>query len=431
MKDLVQKAIEDITVRSKRFPEEPFRIISENQELAVPYLNSAIEKAIFEKDDLDEDYQLHFYALYLLGQFREKKSFPKIMELISLPSEVVDYLIGDAVTSNLCDILYNTYNGDMELLKESVKNPDIDDYARSSMMKTMGQLYLDGSLEKTEFQDFIRQIVYKKEEIGEYIYTELIYIICECSFVEMFPEIRRILADGRVEPFVIEGYAECVDMMFDDKEDICKTPINAADLLRGWAMFEQPKQKEFSKKDMKDLLRAIDAEYERPKKKVKIGRNDPCPCGSGKKYKHCCLNKPKAPIDEVETEQERKKWLKHYPVSASKRETGRIYLEDFFDSESIEIDKLIYLALNYRPIPIWQSEAEDAVDNRKRVYLSEAFKKFREKVKREGIKTVREYDEKYSIHYQCREWIEVLQTLLEESGDSELLEDVSQCCKNM
>jgi hypothetical protein len=23
----------------------------------------------------------------------------------------------------------------------------------------------------------------------------------------------------------------------------------------------------------------------------KIGRNDPCPCGSGKKYKHCCLKK--------------------------------------------------------------------------------------------------------------------------------------------
>ena len=22
----------------------------------------------------------------------------------------------------------------------------------------------------------------------------------------------------------------------------------------------------------------------------KIGRNEPCPCGSGKKFKHCCLN---------------------------------------------------------------------------------------------------------------------------------------------
>ena len=23
----------------------------------------------------------------------------------------------------------------------------------------------------------------------------------------------------------------------------------------------------------------------------KIGRNDPCPCNSGQKYKHCCINK--------------------------------------------------------------------------------------------------------------------------------------------
>ena len=23
-------------------------------------------------------------------------------------------------------------------------------------------------------------------------------------------------------------------------------------------------------------------------KREKVGRNDPCPCGSGKKYKHCC-----------------------------------------------------------------------------------------------------------------------------------------------
>lgn len=31
--------------------------------------------------------------------------------------------------------------------------------------------------------------------------------------------------------------------------------------------------------------------FKTPVKKVKIGRNDPCPCGSGKKYKKWCLNK--------------------------------------------------------------------------------------------------------------------------------------------
>lgn len=29
--------------------------------------------------------------------------------------------------------------------------------------------------------------------------------------------------------------------------------------------------------------------------KVQMGRNDPCPCGSGKKYKNCCLRKPANP----------------------------------------------------------------------------------------------------------------------------------------
>src|ERR1700739_2847172 len=31
----------------------------------------------------------------------------------------------------------------------------------------------------------------------------------------------------------------------------------------------------------------------------KIGRNDPCPCGSGKKYKHCCLPGYAPSIDHV------------------------------------------------------------------------------------------------------------------------------------
>ena len=35
-------------------------------------------------------------------------------------------------------------------------------------------------------------------------------------------------------------------------------------------------------------------------KKIKVGRNDPCPCGSGKKYKNCCLDKDMAAGKNVE-----------------------------------------------------------------------------------------------------------------------------------
>ena len=35
----------------------------------------------------------------------------------------------------------------------------------------------------------------------------------------------------------------------------------------------------------------------------KIGRNDPCPCGSGKKYKQCCLLKENiSPVQKIRDE---------------------------------------------------------------------------------------------------------------------------------
>lgn len=38
-----------------------------------------------------------------------------------------------------------------------------------------------------------------------------------------------------------------------------------------------------------DIKRAlISAGYMKLNNKIKIGRNKPCPCGSGKKYKKCC-----------------------------------------------------------------------------------------------------------------------------------------------
>ena len=33
---------------------------------------------------------------------------------------------------------------------------------------------------------------------------------------------------------------------------------------------------------------APDGTKRKPAKSDKVGRNDPCPCGSGKKYKKCC-----------------------------------------------------------------------------------------------------------------------------------------------
>lgn len=57
------------------------------------------------------------------------------------------------------------------------------------------------------------------------------------------------------------------------------------------------KTPELIKKEMKKTQPSKNMNWEEPnmpivKSNPDIGRNDPCPCGSGKKYKKCCLNKP-------------------------------------------------------------------------------------------------------------------------------------------
>jgi preprotein translocase subunit SecA len=57
---------------------------------------------------------------------------------------------------------------------------------------------------------------------------------------------------------------------------------------------QQPKMEQAVKKE--ELMTNLDeSAAKKPVKRseTKIGRNDLCPCGSGKKYKYCCLNKVK------------------------------------------------------------------------------------------------------------------------------------------
>ena len=51
---------------------------------------------------------------------------------------------------------------------------------------------------------------------------------------------------------------------------------------------EQPGREQEANAAAQEMQRASRAAYGGSRVAVKIGRNDPCPCGSGRKYKRCC-----------------------------------------------------------------------------------------------------------------------------------------------
>ena len=69
-------------------------------------------------------------------------------------------------------------------------------------------------------------------------------------------------------------------------EDLSSAEAQRRDLLR----------QEFFTGERKSIKQAMDERLgeltnERLVRRVRVGRNDPCPCNSGRKFKKCCINK--------------------------------------------------------------------------------------------------------------------------------------------
>jgi preprotein translocase subunit SecA len=60
---------------------------------------------------------------------------------------------------------------------------------------------------------------------------------------------------------------------------------DAAAHLQKWHHFQSDAERKAIEKKLDQLRKELPA---KPIMSAKVGRNDPCPCGSGKKYKKCC-----------------------------------------------------------------------------------------------------------------------------------------------
>jgi preprotein translocase subunit SecA len=86
---------------------------------------------------------------------------------------------------------------------------------------------------------------------------------------------------------------------YGQKDPLVEYKIEASKLFQETAMLIKKDTLKFlfnviveKKEDLNEQPKAVQTKtnvnVQGENKKKKIGRNDPCPCGSGKKYKHCC-----------------------------------------------------------------------------------------------------------------------------------------------
>lgn len=99
----------------------------------------------------------------------------------------------------------------------------------------------------------------------------------------MLPEIKRLFDLEYVSKSICGNFNEVEQDMFKPEESYFKR-----ELLNIFDRYKKITTTWYGYAHKKELS---DSRNEPVRVDVKIGRNDPCPCGSGKKYKKCCLNK--------------------------------------------------------------------------------------------------------------------------------------------
>jgi hypothetical protein len=65
---------------------------------------------------------------------------------------------------------------------------------------------------------------------------------------------------------------------------IANARATAAGPIRGWEDFAEIGHEEGSGREGESEIKEVEPPHAAPK----TGRNDPCPCGSGRKFKKCC-----------------------------------------------------------------------------------------------------------------------------------------------
>ena len=144
----------------------------------------------------------------------------------------------------------------------------------------------------------------KEEEVGSHKLRELERIIMLQTVDSLWKD-HLLSMDHLKEGIGLRGYAQQNPLIVYKKEGfemfqnmIDRVKEETMNILFRVQVSEPQRMSELMQPEEKKLIYSGDVEEKKrkPVKRVKkkIGRNAPCPCGSGKKYKNCCLGKEKA-----------------------------------------------------------------------------------------------------------------------------------------
>lgn len=241
---------------------------------------------------------LHIYALYLLALFRETRAYPLLVRIFSRPGEFPFELAGDVATQDLSRILASVSGGDVSGMAALIENEQANEYVRWNAMSGMVSLVTTGQRTRDKVMAYFVQLFQKLERQPGAQWDGLANACADLWPQEAMEELGRAYEDGLIDSGSIDWedieHALALGQQGAMQRARHGDPL-ITDLAKnmGWMQsFHQAERDDDGEEDAEEgRLESMSSEYaDAPIRRAtpKVGRNEPCPCGSGTKFKKCC-----------------------------------------------------------------------------------------------------------------------------------------------
>lgn len=230
-----------------------------------------------------EEGNLLFWGIHVLGEVRDTRLLPPLLRLVRRADDEMLDLLGDAVTLTLSRLVVSTYDGDLPGLTEAISDREADGFVRWSLLNALAYLTFAQAVPREDARDLLVRFDDERWAAGgDPAWVGWEEAVALLGFADMAERVATARQDARLlddvsdpEWFALtlaEAVAKPQDRARFDDKDLGPVEDAVAELDRALASDEEGEPEAPVVNPLRD-----------------VGRNDPCPCGSGRKFKKCCL----------------------------------------------------------------------------------------------------------------------------------------------
>ena len=282
---------------SRTAPVAAMRAALSAREEMLPAFVAEFERALhtsWEKLPYANSYGI---MLEILGEWGDSRTYLPLAAFLRLQEDTLDVLLGDGITETADRVMARVATSDLTPIFDIILDRSADLFVRSGMITTLLRIAIEVPPQRPDVAAFVETFRSRVEpDVDPYLLAEWASAVAVLGLTHLEADARASIAAApsgischTVEDFeddLAQSKADPTGLWFL-REHLHPTAINAIEEVSGWYCYSEKYLRQMEEEDPPLLWEEADI-ASNPYRDV--GRNDPCPCGSGKKFKKCCLD---------------------------------------------------------------------------------------------------------------------------------------------